>query len=192
MIKKKSTSAGLTLIELVVAVGIFALITGIILANNTRFGGIFSLQNLAYSIALSIREAQAHGISVSRYSSGYETAFGMHFDVSSPASRLHYELFADSIDDGYFETSENVPPSPYTIGRGYTISKLCAPAGNTIETCTSVERLDIIFRRPEPDASIRANSLAQKYESGRIVVQSPRGDQLSILVLATGGISVQR
>src|SRR3989344_4615422 len=49
---------GFTLVELMVVTGILVVITSLILANNTRFGGAVLLENLAYDIALSMRKAQ--------------------------------------------------------------------------------------------------------------------------------------
>ena len=199
---------GFTLIELIVVVGIITIITAVVLANNNKYGGSVLLQNLAYDIALSIRQAQVYGISVrSLGSSNFSVGYGMHFDISDPT---HYELFADKNDDGFFTSDldpaldENVSPSPYVIGRNYSIAKLCAPAGTDSSTCSSVNQLDIQYKRPEPDANISARTGTgggtgqscvkhsnQCQDSGRIVVQSPRGDILSIVVDATGQISVQ-
>ena len=191
-------SRGFSLIELMTVVGIITIVTSVVLANNSKYGGSVLLQNLAYDIALSIRQAQVYGISVRGFgvnNSTFTVGYGMHFAVNDPT---HYELFADlagtGIYDADFDPSENIPPSPYVIGRGYYIAKLCAPAGTDAVSCTSVaspQRLDIVFKRPEPDASIRASGNPSLKDSGRIVVASPRGDILSIVVDVTGQISVQ-
>ncbi|MEN9561268.1 MAG: hypothetical protein RIQ56_541, partial [Candidatus Parcubacteria bacterium] len=65
------------------------------------------------------------------------------------------------------------------------------------EDC-SVTKLDILFKRPEPDAWISANevscllSLGPCEESSRVILQSPRGDFLSVIVDVNGQISVRR
>src|SRR3989344_9303934 len=56
-----TTERGFTLIELLVVTGILVLISGLVLANNTRFGGAILLKNLAYDVGLSIREVQVYG-----------------------------------------------------------------------------------------------------------------------------------
>lgn len=184
---------GFTLMELVVVAGIFVIVSAVVLANNNRFGGMMSLQNLAYDIALSVRQAQVYGISVRRVgASEFKAGYGMHFDI---ADKTHYELFADLTGNSLFDASagENVPPSPYIIGRDFRIADLCVTSGGT-ETCSAggIQTIDILFRRPEPDAFIRSNSAPSLKDRARIVVESPRGDRLSIVIETTGGISVQK
>lgn len=180
--------AGFTLVELLVVMGIVIIVSSVILANNSRFGGNVLLENLAYDIALSVRQAQIYGIAVRSFSAGnFSAGYGMHFDVSNPTT---YVLFADAVvPNGLYDEGELVQSTD--IGRGYFIAKLCEPAGSDIDSCTSVSKLDILFKRPEPDAYIRANSGSDINESARIVVQSPRDNRMSIVVEATGQISVQ-
>jgi hypothetical protein len=58
--------------------------------------------------------------------------------------------------------------------------------------------LDILFKRPEPDAGISAAglscllSLGTCYDSARVVVASPRGDITSVVVENNGQIYVQK
>ena len=182
---------GFTLIELLAVAGIIVLITSLILVNNNKFGGKILLENLAYDVALSIRQAQVYGISVRQFSTGtFDIGYGVYFN-SSPASAKSYSLFGDANGNSLWNTGEDVAPSPYSIERGYHIYKLCAPRGANASTCTAVNRLDIVFRRPEPDAYIRRNGLAAVQESARIVLRSPRGDEVSVVVEITGQISVE-
>ncbi|MCR4280785.1 MAG: type II secretion system GspH family protein [Candidatus Kaiserbacteria bacterium] len=199
---------GFTLIELVAVMAIIIIVTSVTLANNSRFGGAVLLQNLAYDMALSIRQAQVYGIAVRGYSANqFSAGYGMHFSTSESGGNLQYELFADKDGDGLFTSStdpvidENVSPSPYHIGRGYYISGLSALDPDASSE-TSVGTIDIIFKRPEPTACISANgitaidskglcTLSSLKERARITVTSPRGDNMSIVVEATGQISVQ-
>jgi len=186
---------GFSLIELLVVTGILTIITALMLANNNKFGGVILLENLAYDVALSMREAQVYGISVRQFGSGnFDVGYGLHFDT---VSTMSYSLFGDVDADGLWSVDEEVSPSPYAIGRGYFISKLCAPAGADIDTCTSITQLDIVFKRPEPDAYISADGVSgvlfpgSLHDSARIVVASPRGDEASVVVEVTGQISVE-
>ena len=186
--KYSARSAGFTLIELLAVMAILVVVTGAILTSNARFGGAVLLQNLAYDMGLTIRQAQIYGISVRRFSANdFSSGYGMHFEISSPTT---YVLFADAVaKNGLYDQGELVEATD--IGRGYRIADLCIIAsGATSETC-GIEKIDILFKRPEPDAYIRANGASGINERGRIAVESPRGDRMSIVVEATGQIAVQ-
>ena len=190
---------GFTLVELVVVIAIIGLITGLILVSDSRFGGVVLLENLAYDMALSIREAQVYGISVQRFGANtYSAGYGMHFDTSSATN---YITFGDAVTtNGLYDCP--TPGSTATcelvqstaIERGFRISKLCVTTSG-VEDCTKT-KLDILFIRPEPDAYISANGQSCTlgsgicYDSARIQVKSPRGDVDSIVVYSNGEISV--
>ncbi len=199
---------GFTLIELLVVCGIMIIVTSIVLANNNEYGGQVLLQNFAYDVALSVRQAQVYGISVQRFGSGVSSSFtagyGIHFDISTPTT---YILFADAVNpNGLYDC-----PSPgtscelvtaNTINSGYFISKLCAPAGTDSSSCQAVSKIDILFLRPEPDALITAcgatcttscllnNSAC--VSSARVVLESPHGDTMSVSIEANGQIAVDQ
>ncbi|MBI4093677.1 prepilin-type N-terminal cleavage/methylation domain-containing protein [Candidatus Kaiserbacteria bacterium] len=191
---------GFTLIELLVVTAILSIISGIILINNNKFGGAILLSNLAYDVGLSIREAQVYGIAVRRYgTSNFTVGYGMHFSKSSPTT---YVLFADAYSvnglyDGCPDTLSCELVESTDIHRGFHILDLCAlPGGGGAEIC-GLDRLDILFKRPEPDAFISANGVsgvanpAALQERGRIVLESPRGDQASVVVEVAGQIATQ-
>jgi len=184
-----------TLIELLAVMAILVVVTGAILTSNSRFGGAVLLQNLAYDIGLGIRQAQIYGISVHRYgASDFSSGYGMHFDVS--ASPTTYVLFADVDKNGVYDQGELVESTD--IGRGYKIKSLCATK-NYNENC-NFYTLDILFKRPEPDAYLTArNGNGQSciqngnqcQERASIIVESPREDSMRVVVEATGQIAVQ-
>lgn len=186
--KRYPLNAGYTLIELLIVTGIFIIISSVVLANNARFGGKITLENFAYDVALSIRQSQVYSIAVQRVGANdYGSAYGMHFDTGSAST---YELFADSaIVNGLYDPGELLQST--TMNGGYRVSSLCVRVvGALVETC-GLSRLDIIFKRPEPDAYIRANASATLNEAGRIIISSPRGETADIVVEATGQISIQ-
>ena len=189
-----SSKRGFTLIEMLVVTAIMILISGLLLASNSRFGGTVQLESLAYDIGLSIRQAQVYGISVRQFSPGVYTAgYGMHFEMRSPTA---YVLFGDAVSaNGLYDTGELVTST--LISSGYSIKQLCVTKTGNAEDCT-VTKVDLLFKRPEPHAFISANSLSCTLlagpcqESARIVVQSPRNDTMSIIVAVSGQISVSK
>jgi type II secretory pathway pseudopilin PulG len=190
----QKSGAAFTLIEMLVVVGIIVVVTTTVLANNSKFGGVILLQNLAYDIALSTREAQIYGISVRRFQSSFNSAFGVHYDLTGNNDKT-YTIFSDSVgvENGHYEC-----PQPGTtncelvqstsITRGFYIGDLCVTTGGT-EDC-SPTTLDIVYKHPEPDAYIRIGTSATLYERARVVVMSPRGDSMNICVDLNGQISI--
>ena len=186
------SGAGFTLIELIVVVGILAVISGITLTSYSKFGGQILLRNLAYDVALSVRQAQVYGISArSFFGSQFTSGHGVYFNLLEGNNQFF--LYADVDGNNFFTNIATEWIETYAIGRGYTIDRLCVPSGMASEDCTAA-KLDILFKRPEPDAIIRASfgSAFNQYDRARIVVRSPQGNRLSIFVETTGQISVQR
>jgi len=164
---------GFTLIELLVVSLIVILITGTILFRQQGFNSSTLLRSLAYSVALSVRQAQVYGVSV-RESGVNTSAFGQGYGVvfSTTGCGLQgssrYQLFADLDGNGVFAghgTTEALPC--YTVGNGrgtdYKVWNFCAHAINGSDTCmlpsppTAVTALNIYFRRPNPDACFAIN-----------------------------------
>lgn len=186
--KTPSTHRGFTLIELMVVLAIMAVVSTIILSGNAKFGGIITLRNLAYDVALTLREAQTYGISARRFSSGGVTTFSPGYGVhvgSAPATQ--YILFADTNESGRYDTGEAT--KTFNISNGFQISNLCVTPAVGSEVCGQ-SALDIVFYRPEPDAAIRAGTGGTLYSSATIHLLSPRGDAASILIQSAGQISV--
>lgn len=201
------------MIELLVVTAIIVVITGVVLVNNSRFGGVVLLENLAYDMALSIRQAQVFGISVARFgTSNFSSGYGVSFDLAHPTA---YALFADLSVNGLYDADLSVnglydctTPGAAdcelvratTIGQGFYIQSLCVtPAGGT-ESCAGTTKLDVLFKRPEPDAWISDSTAGASCtltpnacaESARIILESPRGNTMSVVVEGNGQVAVQR
>lgn len=186
---RRRRARGFTLMELLVVTGIVVIISAIMLANHAAFGGSITLRNLAYDIALSLREAQTYGISVRQFQGDFSAGYGVHIRLSSPTE---YILFADGVtQNSVYDAGELVRSA--SIAGGFHIADVCiVPAGQSSELCAGdgVTQVDITFVRPEPDAHIRYNGTTAA-QSARIVLQSPRGDQKNVIVETAGQISVQ-
>jgi hypothetical protein len=179
---------------------IFVVLTGVVLANNGRFGSIIVLQNLAHDIALSIRQAQVYGIAVRRcdatttancagVTDEFDFSYGVHFTESESS----FELFVDVDENGSYDPGETVLAT--TITNGFRVSELCVTSAlSETETCGQTE-LNVTFRRPEPDACIDGtfddDDCVSEYRRARITVESNRNDTAEVLVESTGQISVQ-
>ncbi len=158
-------------------------------------------------MAITIRQAQVYGISVQRYSSGgsynFNAAYGMHFASADP---VDYELFADLNASGIYDANQN--PSELVqanaITSGFKMVSLCAtPSGSATQQC-GLTSLDILFKRPEPDACISVNGISamgmnslgnevcnDQYQQATIELQAPQGDVINVTVDSNGQIAVQ-
>ena len=183
---------GFSLIELLVVVAIFTLLSIVTIASNASFGERITLETLAYDVALSVRQAQVYGIAVQRFGSSgtdFDRGYGMHFDVSTGPSSATYELFADTLSgNGLYDDGELVAAT--TLRGGYRIVDLCVRPNGGSENC-DISELNILFKRPEPDAYIRSEDTSPTYELGRITIESPSGDRADVVVELSGQISVQ-
>lgn len=104
------TAKGFTLIELIVVLGIFLMISAVTLANYPAFNSRVSISTLANGIAVSIREAQVYGVSVKNATTtalGLYPSYGIYFNIAAgngQASSTQYVLFFDRQESGMFNT----------------------------------------------------------------------------------------
>lgn len=195
-------SRGFTLVELVVVVAVVTIITGFLLFNQNKFNSSTLMRSLAYSVGLSIRQAQLYGVSVRGFGSGsspsFANGYGVYFSNAST-----FTLFADTNNNGAYTAGEGlsgVGGVLVSVGRGYSIGKFCAVSSGGTQDCYLpdgsgvISDLTIYFRRPNPDASFSATctgTCAAPYTSAYIQLKSTGGsDTRSVKVTNTGQITV--
>lgn len=211
-LRGRRTSAGFTLIELLVVMAIMAVVTGVLLLRQSRFDSSTVLRSLAYSVALSVRQAQVYGTSVvgtttaqancvgGFYNAGscYASAYGLYFNSATPST---YVLFADLNSNSKYDTTEAI--KTFSLNNGYIISKFCAKGVNgvtAVSQCsdTTISTMNIIFKRPNPDASFTAFTgvgaaiAGDVYSSAyiQVQVQGDTANTKSVSALITGQVSV--
>lgn len=191
-IKRIKKITGFTLVELMVSLAIFALMTALLVAKYGNFNQGILLNNLAYDIALNIRNAQSYGLNVKSaptasgeyFSNQYNYPYGVHFTSGSN----NFILYADVNSDGKFNQGGDVVVSSSTIRKVGTISGLCVGTGGSCNSSASV--LDISFKRPDPDAIIKANNSSTVYKYAEVSLNSTDGSAKKIIVRSTGQIAV--
>ncbi len=192
---------GFTLVELLVSIAIFVLITGLVLVKYSSFDGGILLTNLAYDVALTIREAQASALNVRETdlgSANFVAPYGAHFESSdTDGANTVFYLYADQYPatkkppgDNMFENtpSGDAVITKYQIKRGNKVKKLCA--GTSKDACTEVSSLDVVFLRPNPDARIAVNGNTG-YTYARITLSAPDDATKDIVVQVSGQISIE-
>lgn len=197
----RQSTRGFTLIELVVVVTIMLIFTTGFLLRQQRFNSSTILRGVAYSVALSIRQAQVYGTAtresaVSAFSGGTSAkAYGVYFSNGSNT----YILFADLNNNQQYDNGESV--QTFTLSNGFTMSEFCVTSGVT-QTCSpTLTYLTILFKRPDPDSCFATNLEATAcqptgtpaYTSASIRLQGDAGastDYRKITIGLTGQISV--
>jgi prepilin-type N-terminal cleavage/methylation domain-containing protein len=193
-------SRGFTLIELIVVIAIFSVITAISLFNQGKLNSTILVTNLAYEIALSVREAQTYGVGVRADGTGgnFEGGYGISFDMSRPNDII---LFTDTVTANHLvDAGEEVSHMMVQNQRGNQIVALCRGNANNPKCVSgsdnSVKTLNIIFRRPNPEAiflSVDNNDQTSDDAAGPayIVVNTPAGDNCRVIIVEkTGQIRV--
>lgn len=174
--------------ELLVSISIFALITTVAVFNHARFNGTVILTNLAYEVALSIRQAQFYGITVrqtSADSTKFDSGYGIHFDLSNPSTYFIFEDVKSGSLPNHIYDGSDVVTETFRIQKGNAITKVC------VDSNCSNSVVDISFVRPNPDAYIRAGGIqGTGYGKAEVCVASPGGIKRKITVESTGQISV--
>ncbi len=213
-ILKRKNNRAFTLVELMVTISIFLILSSIVIFDYSSFRSQVSLQNLTDNIALSIRKAQSFAIGARRavgqsVVSPFNNSYGIHFSTegSTPGSlsgsRKSFLLFS-------------VPST--STKKSYSTSEVCGTTGNQclelfdishadmIESITAIgfggtiTSLDIVFTRPNPRAEFYVNkgtSAMSSVTSASIKVSNGLGSTDSkykfktITVQNTGQISIQ-
>jgi prepilin-type N-terminal cleavage/methylation domain-containing protein len=187
---------GFSLIELLVVLGIFVIITSVVLARQNRFSSDIILTDLAYQVAVSIRQAQVYGIGVRGSGAAYDIGYGVHF--ATPVPMTSYTFFPDLNKNQQASASElsAAGSSVYQIAKG-KITDVCAYNTNTLQnTCLSVSgngisAFDVVYIRPNPAANITDSNGNNSYSKLIITLSSALGDRYKcITAYSTGEVAV--
>lgn len=172
--KKLKYNKGVTLVELLVVIFIFVVISGITIFNYSRFNSSLSIQNLADDIALSVRKAQGYAIGVHSATGGtFTIGYGIHFTVNPSFVNNVYsgtnKSFILFTDMGNASTSTQDKMYNYGNACGTpAIGSECLEALNITSTdkisgikyyttslidgsSPSTATLDVVFKRPNPE-----------------------------------------
>lgn len=186
---------GFTLIELLVVLAVITIMTAVLLLQQKKFDSSTLLRSLAYSVSLTVRQAQVFGTSVRQFgvgASSFTYSYGVYFDTDGS----RYFLFADANNNKQHNAGEDV--QQFKIGSGYSITKFCGILNATDQSCTSgslgagstITSLVIYFKRPNPDAQFSTDISGQSYCGAYVQITGPGGNTRSIRVTSTGQILI--
>jgi prepilin-type N-terminal cleavage/methylation domain-containing protein len=219
MISNKTKQSGVTLIELIVVIAIFAIVSSVLLFNYSDFSTNVSIRNLSQEVALSVRKAQTYATSVkgienTNLSTRDYPSYGISFSLDATSGPFEpntkqFVLFADVpsifgtlLPNKQYETNGTcgvIEPGSecienFSINTSDSIIEFCTD----VTGCVSSGSIDITFRRPVPDAIICYKSsssdttcLNTTISNVDIVLQSAKGLRRTVSVWNTGQISVK-
>lgn len=190
---RNSTQKGFTLVEMVAVLGIFAVLSSIVIFNYTKFRSDTILTNMAYEVALSIREAQIYGVSARN---GGPKDFSVPYGIYMPVGSNQYFLFADTSKDSKFSgTSCSIVDSggdtcivPYTLQQNIRISQIQVKMGDGSCLSESVGG-SILFKRPNPEP-IMKRSVGSDPSQMEITLSSADGTKRYVSIYNNGQIAV--
>ena len=180
--------SGFTILELIVSIGIFAFMTALLVARYGTFNQGVLLNNLAYDIALTIRNAQSYGLNVksaNRSSNEFQYPYGVHFNKAT-GSNNSFIFYADKDSDGVYVAANDLIISKTNIKNGFVITDLYR---NSL--ANSINTLDITYKRPDPNAIIKADgNVSSTYPNAQIKVVAKDGSYKYVSVSSVGQITV--
>lgn len=181
----KNYSRGVTLIEMMVVLAIFGILLSIVVFNYNKFTDDTVLTNMAYEVALSVREAQLFGTAVKGQTREFDNPVGLYFTPNSDS----YVLFIDNNNDLKF----NFPDTTYntlTLLRKITISGLEISSSGSCGG--SLSSAVILFKRPDVEPYVGDNSsVAEKYKKLQIQLITKGGKSKYVIINEVGSIEVK-
>jgi prepilin-type N-terminal cleavage/methylation domain-containing protein len=181
--KNKKQTAGFSVIELIVVISIFAIMSGVTLFNYGDYRQKIEEINVAQDVALSIRQAQIYGISASNKDVGqtfsdtiseaefFENKIADITDntsvrgISIEPNTNTLNLFEDVNKDRVYTLDTDVLIDQRRIITGSVFMKACLnySTPTNFETCEVIEEgsspIDITFQRPYPDTYTLHNEI---------------------------------
>ena len=195
-----AANRGFTLVELLISIAIFVFMTAFLVSKYGTFNGTILTTNLAYDMAITIRQAQSYGIHVRQGPTGsFNDSYGAYFNTQGAGEDTKFRLFTDigganPTDDPDFFYNAGEVLSTSNLKSGMSIKSLCAAntEGAGDATAASTHSLSIVFKRPDPDAIITVNNpggAVMKY--AKITIQSKDGVTRHVVVRSNGQISIE-
>ncbi len=188
---RRVATAGFTLAEIVIVLSIVGFLTAVVIAQYRNFDSTTVLRNLAYEVALSVREAQVMTISTSNLGGGGtlltegQNSYGIYFTENSGT----YAIFNDHDSDNEYDPSSELVKL-ITITQGAQITSIVERRANDPDD-HPVEWASVSFDRPHLDTTFTTYSGSTNVVELVVTVTSNRGGDRKVHIARSGRISVE-
>ena len=214
------TARGFTLVELIVVLALIVIITLIVITSQHNYNRSLIITNTAYSIALSLREAQSLGLSSRTFNTIQNAGYGVNFnetdmtkyrvfgDVSSGGAAVH-----GGCPTGTPGTPEQKPGNclynatteiltTFNLNRGFKIEDFCGirtigktPVCASDTGTTNWRQMNVVFLRPNTESimtMVSTSNTTTGLDCAVIWIQSPGADPTKkcVVVSQVGQVSV--
>ena len=196
--KKIKGNRGMTYVELIVVLGIFSVLSSVVIYNYGLFQDKIDMKNLSSDIALKVVEAQKSALSGKlnqAASSTWKPAYGLYFDVNTPTQFVY---FADLDNSGGCSTPVGCS-WPYSVS-GEVQEVVNITKGNSLSAvlvtgpgdCSSVTGFSVAFTRPDSVARMGGNvaGCTSEVTYAEITLLSTKGATAKVKLYASGRIQV--
>ncbi len=186
---------------MVMVLSIFAIITAVVTYNYGSFNNQMTLTNLAYEVAMQVREAQVYSLGVRSSKNTFDNRYGVYFKKGETSfiSFIDKESspgIADGVCDNATTgcgscTGTTECQKIISLPRQMKIEDVKVTAGGSLTSTNNP--VFITFKRPDTEAIIK-NGGGAALNSGQveITIVSPDGQNKKIVIKQSGYISVEK
>ncbi len=193
---RQKSQLGFSLIELMVTIGIFTVIMGVVLGNYRSFNKNADFTNAVENIVFALREAQVYGAGGKKAGgttvcpTGTGTSFNCAYGVYFKNDTKSYITFLDVNDNRAYDTGDTSTEVILPTGISGLIVKCKSLGGSSYVACTN-SYASVSFKRPNPDAFIsEAPGQVNSIDEVQITISNST-KTAKITMSSAGQISVQ-
>lgn len=194
-------SRGMSYVELIVVLGIFSVLSSVVIFNYRNFQDRVDIKNLASDIALKVVEAQKSSLNGARNSfapADWKPSYGVYFNSSTASDSdgiilnkkfIYFsDLDNDSSYDGLSSCTTTECLDKITITKNNYISRIDSYMGSIP---TQINPLSVIFKRPDSSAIFVSPGLLPGFFNYiQITIASPRGETALIKLYPSGRVQI--
>lgn len=158
--QKAISQAGLTIVEMMVVLAIFTIVSTIILGNLPAFKNRLALDLLAEEVALVVRQAQVYGTATRVFGQQFPS-YGVYLPIEGDS----FVLFADKDANNKYDEGEL--QELFKLHGGVNIKDIlfCNPGAVCLTSkqayALGLRALAVLYQRPSSDASIYSVDLSE-------------------------------